>query len=343
MKRLVIAAFCAAVFWGGVPTTSARAEMGVAVSIKPVHSLVAGVMKGVGVPHLILKGGDSPHSYTMKPSDAKALQRAKLVFWVGPGMETFLEKPIKTLSKGATVVALGEAHGLTKLSYRESGPWAGHDHDAHEKDDHDKHARKKHDHDKHDHEKHEHEKHADKGHDDHAHGETDMHMWLDPENAKAFVHEIEEALAKADAKNAATYVANAKKVMARLDALSADLKAQFAPVKAKPFIVFHDAYQYLEKRFGLNAVGSITVSPDVKPGAARLTEIRHKIEELRAVCVFAEPQFEPKLVRVVTEGTKAKTGVLDPLGADLADGPDLYFELMQRNAKTLAACLSRTS
>lgn len=311
---------------------AANASSDVVVSIKPIHSLVAGVMDGVGKPHLIVSGGSSPHTYALKPSDAKALEKAKVVFWVGEILEKFLEHPLETLAGNANVIELSDAPGLVKHAFREGGPWENHEHedDAHDKHEHDKHAHDKGDHDRHAGEKHDHD-------------EFDLHLWLDPLNAKAMVNEIVSALVKADAENATIYEANGRKLAVRLDALIASAKARFAPIRQRPFVVFHDAYQYLEKRFGLNAVGSITVSPEVKPGARRIAEMQKKIRKLGAVCVFSEPQFEPRLVRVVTEGTKTKTGTLDPVGADLPDGPDLYFSLMDRNVKALTDCLGKTS
>jgi zinc transport system substrate-binding protein len=184
---------------------------------------------------------------------------------------------------------------------------------------------------------------AEAGHDDHdqAHGAYDMHLWLDPQNAAAMIHEIEEALAAADPANAELYAANAGKLQARLAELQAEIAAELEPVKDRPFVVFHDAYHYFEERFGLRAAGSITVSPEVMPGAERLREIQARVKELGATCVFAEPQFEPKLVTVATEGTGAGSGVLDPLGAAIDDGPDLYFELLQNMASSLKDCLSQ--
>jgi zinc transport system substrate-binding protein len=315
----------------------------VVVSIKPVHSLVASIMQGVGEPSLIVEGGASPHTYTMKPSNAAALQAAKVVFWVGPGLEAFLDKPLDTLGTGAQVVELGEAPGLAKLKFREGGAFEGHDHgeeghgeetghEGHE-DHGDAHAGEA-----------DGAEHADK-HDDHDHaeGEFDMHMWLDPMNAKAMATEIEKTLAAADPANAAAYKANLEKFNARIDALDKSLAETMAAVKDKPFVVFHDAYQYFENRYQVRVAGSITVSPEVLPGAERLSEIRAKIKELGATCVFAEPQFEPKLVSVVIEGTPAKSGTLDPEAGTLEAGPDLYFQMMENIGVSLKECLSSAS
>ena len=372
--------------------TGAHAEINVVASIKPVHSLVAAVMEGVGEPGLIVEGAGSPHTYAMKPSQAVMLEEADLVFWIGPELEAFLEKPVEAIASDARSVELIDAHGLVKLELREGGTFDAHEHEdesdhghAEDKDhDHDHGEEAKADHDdhhedeetseaEHDHgHGHDEEEAAEAGHDDnhdehetseaehdhghghdeeeaaeaghdHDHGDFDVHVWLDPVNAKTLVHEIEEVLAEADPANAAKYEANAEAVMARLDALTAETAAMLKPVQDKGFVVFHDAYQNFERRFGLTAVGAITVSPEVMPGAGRVNELRAKVRELDATCVFSEPQFEPKLVATVTEGTSAKSGVLDPLGASLKDGPELYFDLIRDMAASFRTCLSEAS
>jgi len=166
-----------------------------------------------------------------------------------------------------------------------------------------------------------------------------MHFWLDPENAKLMVAHIAQTLSAADPDNAAAYAANAEAEAARLDALSAELTATLAPVADKPFIVFHDAYQYFENRFGLTVAGTVTVSPEAMPGAARIDELRAKVGELGATCVFAEPNFEPAIVRTIVEGTEAKAGTLDPEGSALTEGPNLYPELLRSLANGLVECL----
>jgi zinc transport system substrate-binding protein len=329
----------ATILWAlsSLGVSAANADVSVVTSIKPVHSLVSGVMQGVGSPTVIIEGAGSPHTYSLKPSQAKQLQDADLVFWMGDELETFLEGPIQNIAKNAKSIKLIDSHGLKKIKFREGGMFDEHDdHDDH--DDHDKEEHAKDDHDDHGH-----DKHAKDDHDDHGHGEFDPHVWLDPINAKAVVHEIEEALVKADPKNAKKYEANAVRMAGKLDQLVTELRVQLQPVQGKGFIVFHDAYQYFEQRFGVAAIGSITVSPEVMPGAERVKALREKIRGLRATCVFSEPQFEPKLVRTLVDGTGAQTGVLDPLGSSLTKGPDLYFELVREMARSLKECLSAKS
>jgi len=344
---------------------AARADVNVVASIKPVHSLVAAVMDGVETPGLIVEGAGSPHTYALKPSQAEMLEKADLVFWIGHEIEAFLGKPLETIAANATSVELIESHGLIKLGFREGGAFESHAHADHDDHGHEAKADGEHDHD-HDHEKeakaggdhdghehgHDHKAEAGKDHDHdhgesaeahHEHGEFDGHIWLDPQNAKAMVHEIEEALVKADPQNAETYETNAKAVTARLDRLISDLTAELEPVKDTGFIVFHDAYQYFENRFGVRASGSITVTPEVMPGAERVAEIHDKVKELGAACVFAEPQFEPKLIATVTEGTPAKSGVIDPLGSTIENGPDLYFTMIRDMAQSIKGCLSEAS
>ena len=299
-------------------TFIAQAEINVVASVKPVHSLVSAVMEGIGVPDLIVKGAASPHTYALKPSQAEQIEKADLVFWMGHSLETFMEKPLEALATRAMVVELMDSEGLKKLKMREGGGFDEHDHDEHD----------------------EHDEHSKESHDEHGHGEFDVHVWLDPENAKVIANEIMEALKKVDPGNAKKYETNTKKIVEKLNQLVAEISAELSPAKGKGFIVFHDAYQYFEERFGLKAVGSITVSPEVVPGVKRIKELRTKIKELNALCVFSEPQFKPKLVSTVVEGTKAKTGVLDPLGASIQNGPKLYFILIRDMANSLNKCLS---
>lgn len=375
--RNILTGLAGAAFAGST-TIAAAAEAPVAVaSIKPIHSLLAGVMDGVGEPSLLVPGGASPHSWSLRPSDAHALEHADLVVWVGEGLESFLAQPIEALAVDAYVLELSRAEGITLLRMREGGAWDEHEHhegeddghddhaDDHEGDDHEEHAD---DHD--DHEGHDDEEHAGKHDDDHegmhddedegmhddedehAHvheedghehglGEYNMHLWLDPVNADVMVRAMADALSRVDPEHASVYWTNAAALESRLHALDEELEEAFAPVRDRGFIVFHDAWQYLDTRYGLRAVGSVTVNPERAPGAARLAEIRERIVDARATCVFAEPQFEPRLVHTLIEGTGAGTGTLDPLGAALEGGPDLYFELMRANATAFRACFGQ--
>ncbi|MDF9822997.1 MULTISPECIES: zinc ABC transporter substrate-binding protein [Rhizobium] len=311
------------------PGTIRAADAPVVVtSIKPIHSLVSAIMQGVGEPELIVDGAASPHTYNLKPSNARALQNAKVIFWVGPGLEAFLEKPLQALGRDASIAALDEAPGLVKLPFREGGAFEAHD----DGDEHDTASS---------HEHHDHDAEAAHDADDaHDHGAFDTHLWLDPMNAKAMAAMITTTLVAADPANALTYQGNAEALDDRLDALDAEIRGIVAPVKDKPFIVFHDAYQYFEHRYGIRVAGSITVSPETIPGAERVSEIHSKVGQLGATCVFAEPQFEPRLVDVVIEGTRARSGVLDPEAATLKAGPDLYFTLMRGIASSMKGCLS---
>jgi zinc transport system substrate-binding protein len=318
------------------PAAPAVAEIDVVASIKPVHSLVASVMQGVGEPVLLVKGTGSEHSYSLRPSAARALEQAEVVFWVGETMETFLAKPLRALASNARVVELRQAPGLTLLPTREGGMWEAHEHgEGKTAADVDHGAREHGEQDKTE----DGGAAADHAAAGHGHGETDMHIWLDPANAKALAAAIATALGDADPSNASAYQANAERLRQQLDELDRSLRERLATVTDRPYVVFHDAYQYFEHRYGVNAVGAITINPTVRPSARRLGEIQARIRELDAACVFAEPQFEPTLVDTVIEGTSARTGVLDPLGAALDSGPDQYFQLMNGLADALVDCL----
>lgn len=319
-------------------TSTAFAAPNVVASIKPVHSLVAAVMAGIAEPTLIVKGAASPHTYALRPSDAGALEAADLVFWTGHGMELFLGDALDTLATQAEIIELAETPGITLLPVREGGAFEAHMHEGEEHDhsgetaeEHAAHA------DAAEHTNPAADDHADHDHD--AHGEGDMHFWLDPQNAKLMVTQIATTLAKADPDNAAAYQANAAAELVKLDALQAELAATMAPIADRPFIVFHDAYQYFEARFGLNLAGSVTVTPDTMPGAARIDELKARLAETGVTCVFAEPNFEPAIIAAIIEGTPARAGTLDPEGGALAEGPDLYPTLLRGLAASLADCL----
>ena len=285
----------------------------VVVSIKPVHSLIAGVMRGLGEPALLVEGAASPHSYRLRPSQARALAEADLVFWMGARLESFLDKPLEALVRHGRVITLYEDAGLQFLPARAGGVWDHHgrggggEHDLQQ-----------------------------------ALGPAgyDLHVWLDPQNARRIVEAAVTALAGADPANGPRYAENGRRVIQRLEALDATLGARLAPVRRVPYVVFHDAYRHLEHRYALSAVGSIAVSPERPPGAKRLFEIRASIAALDVHCVFSEPQFTPALAETVVAGTSAHLAELDPLGAAIPAGPEAYFQLMHALADALAGCLS---
>jgi zinc transport system substrate-binding protein len=302
----------------GAAGGAAGASPKVVVSLKPIHSLVAGVMAGVGEPRLLVTGSASPHAYSLRPSDARALSAADLVVWVGEGLETFLERPLRALAAGAEVMELSSVPGVELLESRAGGTWETHDEAGTVE-----------------------EEHGNEG-DDHdpRPGEHNLHIWLDPDNAIAIVKAAVSALSDLDPDHAADYAKNGDELIDRLMAMDREIRSGLAPVKDTPFVVFHDAYHYFEAHYGLNAVGSITVSPDRTPGALRVSEIREKIMELGASCVFSEPQFAPSVLNTVIEGTSARQGILDPLGAAHPAGPDAYFSLMRAMTGSLKSCLA---
>ena len=300
--------------------SSANADIKVVTSIKPIHSLASYLMDGVGKPDLIVDGYASPHGFAMKPSHAKMLQNADLIFWVGEDLESFLEKPLNSIAKKAEKIELMEIKALNKLEFRERNIFEEHD-DHKEHDEHKEHGHKE---DKHD------------DHEGHAHGEYDPHIWLDPMNAKVILNEMAEHLIENDQKNASKYKDNLKKSNKDLDKLIKNVKSELN--KDFKSIVFHDAYQYFEKRFNVNILGAFTVNTDVMPGAEQLTEIREVIEHDKVSCIFSEPQFNPDIIKAVAKDMKIQTGVLDPLGATLNPGKDLYFDLIGNMSKSFKGC-----
>jgi len=291
-SALVAILVCAAAPAGAAPKVLA--------TLKPIHSLTASVMQGVAEPELLIGGAISAHSYELKPSDARKISEAALVFEIGPDMETYLTGALSALGRRAVV--LERAPGVRLQPARRGGLW---------------------------------------GEDEHEQGPADPHIWLDPRNAIAMTHAIAAALVRQDPADASAYRRNEAATVTMLEGLDRELAAELAPVRERPYLVFHDAYHYFEARYGLHAVGAITVSPDRPVGARRVAELRDAVSRGRVVCLFREPQFPPKLIATLDEGTRARVGVLDPLGADLQPGPALYPRLMRNLAQSLTACLGK--
>ena len=337
MKRRLfrLPLFAALASFAALPAAAAPE---VVTDIPPVHSLAARVMQGVGEPTSILPPGATPHGYSMRPSEAARLQAADIVFWVGEGLTPWLEDAVESLAADAVSVELIEAPGVALLEFGEDGHG---DHDDDHKDEHahkedgdhkDEHAHKEDgDH------KEEHARKDEHGHE--HHGDMDPHIWLDPANGKAMLAEMAARLAAIDPANADAYAANAAAGAAELDALAARVEAVVAPVRGKAFFTAHDAYRYFEHRFEIESAGSVALSDAAPPGPARLDRIRSEMREHSALCVFIEPQLDPKLAQTAAEGSGARVAVLDPLGADLEPGPALYPALVEGLAQSLADCL----
>lgn len=303
--------------------SSALAEVPrVATDIAPVHGLAAKVMEGLGTPDLIVPPDASPHDFALRPSQARALQDAGLVIWIGPDLTPWLERTLNSLST-ATTLELNALPGTHLVDWRDLEAF-GEDHDDDDDED---------DHD-------DHEEEHDEGEDDHGHehGTADPHSWLDPENAKTWTDAIAAELARQDPENAATYQANADAAKAAIDAATAEAAERLAPHRDAGFLVFHDAYQYFEAHFDLHATGSIADSDAAMPGPGRIRELQARIAEDGIACLFAEPQFESGLIDTLAEGSGARIAVLDPLGTGLEPGAGFYPALLGAMTDAMAGC-----
>ncbi|MCU7852148.1 MAG: zinc ABC transporter substrate-binding protein [Candidatus Thiodiazotropha sp. (ex Monitilora ramsayi)] len=291
-----------------------QAEPKVVVSIKPIHSLIAGLMRDIGEPLLLIDDNQSPHNMSLRPSNARALNEADLIVWIGSSLEPSLSRLLDSHNHDAEVVSMIDTPGLLLLPMRVNHDWETHQHIEHHQ----------------------------KVNNHSASGTQtwDNHIWLSPDNAILMVRHLTQVLIRLDELHSEQYLKNSRSLINRLQALDRDLASRITAVHETPFIVFHDAYHYFEQHFQLNAVGSVSVSPERLSGARHIHDLRQKIRHLNARCVFTEPQFEPKLVRTLVDGTQVRIGQLDPLGQALPSGPDTYFTLMQRLSENLIECLT---
>ena len=284
----------------------------VIVSLPPLHSLVAAIMGDTGAPHLMLRGGRSPHNAALRPSDLKRLRDAAIIVWVGPTLENFLAKPLAAIKNRSAIITLLDLQSMKHLARRAGTSWDKHDHD-HE---------------------------APRG----LSGRViDPHVWLSPINAIAIARSVAEALILKDPANSASYKRNTRDLIMRIGALEERLGKSLAPVRRDPYLVFHDAFQYFERHFALQALGAVSINPERRSGARRLTEIRLRIEQSAVRCVFREPQFPPRILNTLTKGTKTRIGILDPLGAAIPPGPNHWFTLMSDLGAALVGCLGDRS
>ena len=294
MQRLLSALFL-------MFATIAQAEPPkVVTDIRPVHSIVSMVTEGVGEVEVLLRPGASPHSYSMRPSEAAALDQADLVVWIGPGLTPWLEDALETLAGDAQVLTLLE-QAPHKIEIK--GDDDGHDH----------------------------------GH-GHDHGDIDPHVWLDPQNAMHWLGKIAETLGEIDPENAAIYRTNAKLAVAKIMALEQEIQTQLSSPTTLVYAVHHDAYRYFESRFGLAHRFSISDSHAVEPGPARIAELRDMARSEGISCILTDGIEAKGLLKTVIEGHHTRIVTADPTGARFTPGPLLYMDVMSGFSLALADC-----
>jgi zinc transport system substrate-binding protein len=307
---------------------------GIITTIQPITSLVSAVIGNTGKTISLIPTEISPHEYKLKPSDIKKLQNGNIIFYVSDHLETSITKVFENLPKNIKSINLMEDAGIKHLAIRDNEAWERHDHRHGHGDHHDHHKKAK------EHDDHEDEKHA-KKHDDHNNHEKedDVHIWLSPDNAVKIIKKVNKELSLYFPENAKTYNKNTNQMIKKINELEVELKNELSGIKDKPYIVFHDAYQYFETSFDLNAVGSIALDGDIASSPKQISFIKDKIVKFKASCVFKEPQFDSKLVKIVAEGTNAQIGTLDPLGLNIKSGENFYLQLLKNMAKSLKDCL----
>jgi zinc transport system substrate-binding protein len=295
----------------------------VAVSIAPVHSLMSAVMEGTGVPELLIPPGQSPHAYSPAPSSIKHIHAADLIVWIGPEFEVALKNTMDQVSNKSMVRSIADIQNLISYPVREGGLWDSHDVHIHVDgqpegiqasvldDTGNKHNPR-----------------------------VDSHFWLSTSNAVIMAGWFSSWLISIDPENTSTYQTNTDRVISRIRNLHNELQQRLSPVNDIPYILFHDAYQYFEKEFGMRAVGSVTIGPDKPPGAKTIRILRNTLESDDIKCVFSEPQFEPRLISTLIENTVVRVGQLDPIGAEIMPGPELWFEVMANLGESLGNCLT---
>lgn len=308
-KKTLLFAALSTVLWG---TAATQASAAVVASLKPLGFIASAIADGVTDTQVLLPDGASEHDYSLRPSDAKRLQNNDLVVWIGPEMEAFMDKTATAFpdAKKVTISTLSGVKPLLMKGADDDDDHHGHDHGS-----------------------------AEKGDADHHHGEYNMHLWLSPEIARLSAVAIHDKLVELMPQSRAKLDANLKDFEAQLAATDKQVGNELAPLKGKGYFVFHDAYGYFEKHYGMTSLGHFTVNPEIQPGAQRLHEIRTQLVEQKATCVFAEPQFRPAVVEAVARGTSVRMGTLDPLGSNIQLGKASYPAFLTQLANQYSSCL----
>ncbi|MFT2099553.1 zinc ABC transporter substrate-binding protein ZnuA [Marinomonas sp. 2405UD66-6] len=316
----------------------ALAKPTIVTSISPVSMIVAAIAGDKADIQQIVSSTASPHDFALRPSDLRKISNADAVVWVGESLENFLEKPLKNAGKEESSIEWLALKGVELHNFGEEGHDDHDEHDDHGHDEHDDHDHDEHDDHDHDgHDDHDHDEHE--GHEGHSHEGVDPHVWLSPDNARVLAEAVTMRMVYLDSANAEYYKANLAAFDKGLSAKDDEIRHSFDKVSKVPYIVFHDAYTYFEEHYGLNNSGEVSVSPERKPGAKKVAELRHQIEENKIQCVFSEPQFSPGIVKALLDGTNVKTAVLDPLGSEIPLSKDAYFTFLSTLSGQFLSCL----
>lgn len=301
-----------------LPAT-AKATPVVITDVPTTHSLVCMVMGSLGDPVLLLERGASPHDYSMRPSDASALSKADVVFWTSSQLTPWLHRSLSAAAPDLVSLELLQTKDTYRLPLRQTADFSAH---AHEHDqDSSKNASRN--------ESHETDPHS-----------WDPHAWLNPVNAQYWLRVIADTLSELDPAQATTYQANAQRGIEKLQSLDRRLSDTLQELKGKTYLVFHDSYQYFEEHFGLPATATISLGDGTLPGIRQVNALRKVLKEHPGACTFSEPQFSERLIGTITRGLDAQRGELDPLGARLEPGPELYEQVMDNLALSLHDCLA---
>ena len=294
---------------------------GVITTIQPINSLVSSVIGNTGKTISLIPSQVSPHEYKLKPSDIKKLQNANIIFFVSHHLETRMTKVFKNLPKNIKIINLMENSGIKNLAIRDNQAWERNDHQHKNevKDRHYKYSKKHNDH-------------------NHYEKEDDVHIWLSPDNAVKIIQKVNKELSLIFPENDQIFKQNANQMITKIKQLKIELKNELSSIRDKPYVVFHDAYQYFENRFGVSSAGALTLNPDVLPGAKQIDAIQDLIQDKNIKCIFSEPQYNPKIIETLAADMKISTGIMDPLGAFIDQGPEMYQNLILDIANSLKDC-----
>ncbi|MEX2131164.1 MAG: zinc ABC transporter substrate-binding protein [Pseudohongiellaceae bacterium] len=276
-------------------------DVQILASIKPLQLIAGAIVDRDELVSSLIPANQSPHHYSMRPSDRVALDSAQLIIWIGSELETFLTGAIAQTDPDQTVLQLSKQAELNLLTLRMQFAGLGEGGAA----------------------------------------QLDPHLWLDTANALTIARMVTDSVSQIDPAGADKYRLNLQSFTGQIDDLNTYMDQQLQDVRGKPYIVYHDAYQYLEARYSLEPLLALAEDTEVQPGIRHILNTRRTIREARPLCLFKDKDSSPATIATMLSGYALNQVELDILGIDIIADADGYIEMMRKIVNDMNSCFKR--
>ena len=301
-----LAAHAVLILLSCINAASAFAQPAVMTTIKPLQFIAAAVMDGIAEPEVLIPSTQSPHYYTLRPSDIRKVSEAQLVLWIGPQMETYLEGFIAQLAQQTILIEAGALPGVTLHEVGHNRVEQAHVHEE-----------------------------ADN------HGLYDPHIWLNTGNAELIARSLYEELIVFDPANAARYEENVAGFVEGLRLLEARLRKEVTGLVDGRYALYHNGIQYFEKQFGLEHQFVLVPDHEIQPGIRHLLALRELLEDRPLTCVLEDVNANEATINTVFRDYPVNRVRIDTMGDAIDSGRFAYVRLVENMTLALRHCLGR--